>query len=89
MAIVENLILSITILIIAYIVVSKFADKIFSLMIKNASEEIITFIGLALCAGFAYLAYVLGISPSAGAFLAGSVIAAVKDSKTFEKTNWK
>jgi hypothetical protein len=28
---------------------------------------------------------VLGISPSAGAFLAGSIIAAVKDSKVFEK----
>jgi len=81
--IIEKLIISITIMIVAYIVVSKFADKLLSTISKDATEEMITFISLALCAGFAYLAYVLGISPSAGAFLAGSIISSVRDSKTF------
>ena len=84
-ATVENLIISITILIVVYIIVSKFADRILGLLVKNSSEEMITFISLALCAGFAYLAYLLGISPSAGAFLAGSIISSVKESKLFEK----
>jgi Kef-type K+ transport system membrane component KefB len=81
--ILEKLIISITIMIAVYVVVSKFADRILAVLSKNATDEMITFISLALCAGFAYLAYILGISPSAGAFLAGSIISSVKDSKTF------
>ncbi len=83
--IIEHLLISITILIVVFIIVSKFADKGIELLLKHSNEEMITFIGLALCAGFAYLAYVLGISPSAGAFLAGSIIHSVKESKEFGK----
>jgi monovalent cation:H+ antiporter-2, CPA2 family len=81
--ILEKLIISITIMIAVYLIVAKFADRVLTILSKNATEEMITFISLALCAGFAYLAYILGISPSAGAFLAGSIISSVKDSKTF------
>lgn len=81
--VIEKLIISISIMIAVYIVVSKFADRILDLLAKNATEEMFTFISLALCAGFAYLAYALGISPSAGAFLAGSIISSVRDSKSF------
>jgi CPA2 family monovalent cation:H+ antiporter-2 len=84
--ILEKLVINITILIVVYLILSRHAEKLLGLLTKNANEEMITFISLALCAGFAYLAYVLGISPSAGAFLAGSVISSVKDSKAFEKS---
>lgn len=81
---IENLILSLTILIIAYLVVSKFAERMSKWMTKHAGEEIIPFIALGLCAGFAYLAYSLNLSPSAGAFLAGSIVSTFKASKIFE-----
>jgi monovalent cation:H+ antiporter-2, CPA2 family len=83
--IIEHLLISIAVLIIVYAIIAKYADNIVALLLKHSNEEMITFIGLALCAGFAYLAYVLGISPSAGAFLAGSIIHSVKDSKSFGK----
>jgi CPA2 family monovalent cation:H+ antiporter-2 len=84
-SIIEHLLISITVLILAYVIVSRFADRGIDFLIKHSNEEMISFIGLALCAGFAYLAYVLGISPSAGAFLAGSIIHSVKESKEFGK----
>ncbi len=80
----EHLILSLTILIIVYVVMSKFAEHIVTWLRKNAGDDLIVFMGLGLCAGFAYLAFLLELSPSAGAFLAGSVVSTFRESKEFE-----
>jgi len=81
---IEHLILSLTALIIVYVVMSKFTERIVIWLTKNAGDELIVFISLGLCAGFAYLAFLLGLSPSAGAFLAGSVVSSFRQSKEFE-----
>ncbi|MGV8169696.1 MAG: cation:proton antiporter [Candidatus Nanoarchaeia archaeon] len=80
-SIIENMLIGITIMVLIYFFFQKFANKGINLILKNKSEELITFLSLALCAGLAYFAYVLGLSPTAGAFLAGAIIASVKDSK--------
>lgn len=79
--IIEKIIIGITVLVFVYVLFLKFANKLFNVLLKNKSDELLTFLSLALCAGLSYLAYFLGMSPTAGAFLAGSVVAAVKDSK--------
>lgn len=81
----EHLAISMTILVVVFLLVQKIANKVIGWLMKNSGEEVITFIALGLCAGFAYLAYALDLSPSAGAFLAGSIIASLKESKSFEK----
>ncbi|MFH1589889.1 MAG: cation:proton antiporter [archaeon] len=81
---IQSLVINLTILVIIYVLVSKFAEKIITWVTKNAGEEFIMFISLALCTAFAYLSYVLHLSPSAGAFLAGSIIATFAESKKFE-----
>ncbi|MGV8150265.1 MAG: cation:proton antiporter [Candidatus Woesearchaeota archaeon] len=82
---IESLIISMCILAIVYLVFVKFAKPVLERIIKkNNSEEIITFTALAMCAGFAYLAYHLHLSPAVGAFLAGSIVASLPNSKGFE-----
>ncbi|MGE0793426.1 MAG: cation:proton antiporter [Candidatus Woesearchaeota archaeon] len=82
----EHLILSLTILILAYIIVSKFAEKIITWIHNNTNDEMILFTSLLLCSAFALLAYYLKLSPSAGAFLAGSIISNFKEAKSFHNS---
>lgn len=80
----EHIILALTTLIIAYLVMLHLAKYIFTWLMKNSTEDITTYLALGLCAGFSALAYGLGLSPSAGAFLAGSIIASMPQAKSFE-----
>lgn len=82
----QHIAINMAVLVIAYLITSKFAEKMISYIMKKTSDETIIFFSLGLCSGFAYLAYVLGLSPSAGAFLAGSVVSNFKESKTYEKS---
>lgn len=77
----ENVVMSMGILIFVYLAVSKFADKLLEIVEDNFPEELILFIGLAICMGFATLASVLGLSATIGAFLAGSTISSMKNPK--------
>lgn len=81
---IQTLVISLSVLVIAYVLMSKFAEGIVNWLTKHAGEEIIPFISLGLCAGFAYLAFALELSPGAGAFLAGSVVSTFRDVKVFE-----
>jgi Kef-type K+ transport system membrane component KefB len=81
LSIMEKIIIGLIILVLVYVIFLKFANKLFNVLLKDKSDELLTFLSLALCAGLSYLAYFLGMSPTAGAFLAGSIVAAVKDSK--------
>jgi len=83
---IETLLISMILLIVAYIAFVKFVKPILVWTLKNnSSDEITTFTALALCAGFAYLAYYLKLSPAVGAFMAGSIVASLPSSKEFEK----
>ncbi len=82
---IQNLVIAICILIIVYMIFMKFLTPLLGWILRaNPSEEIITFAGLAMCAGFSYLAYYLNLSPAAGAFLAGSIVASLPEAKKFE-----
>ncbi len=81
---VEHIVLALTTLIIAYLVMLQIAKYIFTWLMKNSAEDITTYLALGFCAGFSALAYALGLSPSAGAFLAGSIIASMPQAKNFE-----
>lgn len=83
---IQNLLISIGILAIVYYAFIKIVKPILTRILKdNKGEEILVFTALAMCAGFAYLAYYLKLSPAAGAFLAGSIMAALPEAKLFEK----
>jgi len=83
---IESMIISMCILVLVYLLFVKFIKPLLALVLKgNSSEEIMTFTALAMCAGFAYLAYYLHLSPAVGAFLAGSIVASLPNSKAFEK----
>lgn len=82
---IENLILGLLILAIVYILASTFAERIISWLTKNSGDETMIFISIGLCAGMALLAYLLGLSPGAGAFLAGSVASTFRQSREFER----
>jgi len=82
----QNLVVSMCILIFAYLAFVKFIKPILIWILKgNNSDEIMTFLALTVCSGFSYLAYHLQLSPAAGAFLAGSIVASLPEAKRFEK----
>jgi len=83
--IIEDIVLSISILTLAYVVMLKSAKFIVTWFVDNSSEEVFAFIALAGCTGFSLLAYFLGLSPAIGAFLAGSIVASLPHAKMFEK----
>jgi Kef-type K+ transport system membrane component KefB len=86
LGIVQHLVISISALLAAYLIMLKMSRGIVTWFAKAAGEEGMTYTALAMCAGFSALAYVLGLSPSIGAFLAGSVIASLPDAKRFEES---
>ncbi len=81
---VEHMIIALSTLLIAYFIMLRFSAYLFKWLIKNGSDDITTFLALGFCIGFSILAYFLGLSPSAGAFLAGSIIASLPQAKSFE-----
>ncbi|MFA6888174.1 MAG: cation:proton antiporter, partial [Candidatus Woesearchaeota archaeon] len=81
---VEHLIIGLSTLLIAYGIMLCTSKIMFNWLLKNGSDDMTRFLALGFCAGFSVLAYVLGLSPSAGAFLAGSIIASLPQAKSFE-----
>ncbi|MEM4267334.1 MAG: cation:proton antiporter [Candidatus Woesearchaeota archaeon] len=81
---IEQLIIAVTILIIAYLIMLIVARIVVSWFISNSGDEGVTFVALGLCAGFSYLAHSLGLSAATGAFLAGSVVASLPQARLFE-----
>ncbi|MGV8171361.1 MAG: cation:proton antiporter, partial [Candidatus Woesearchaeota archaeon] len=84
---IESLMISISLLILSYMMFVKFIKPILSwLLARHASEEIRVFAALALWAGFAYLAYHLNLSPAVGAFMAGSIVASLPNTKGLKES---
>ena len=82
----EHIIFSIAILIAAYFIMMKILKYGVNIILKNNSDEsVLTFLSLGIGALFSYFAFYLGLTPSAGAFLAGSLIASLPNAKEYGK----
>ena len=82
----ERIIFSIAILIFVYFVMMKILKYAVNIILKNSSDEsVLTFLSLGIGASFSYFAFYLGLTPSAGAFLAGSLIASLPNAKEYSK----
>ena len=80
----EHIIFSIAILIFAYFITIKILKYGINIILKNNSDEsVLTFLSLGMGAMFSYFASSLGLTPSAGAFLAGSLIASLPNAKEY------
>ena len=78
-------IISLTIMAVFFVVLKKILRPAINWLVKYSTEDTITFMSIGLCAGMSYLAYLLHLSPSVGAFLAGSIVSSLPDSKMFQK----
>ncbi|HLC60236.1 MAG TPA: cation:proton antiporter [Candidatus Nanoarchaeia archaeon] len=82
----EKIIFSVAILIFAYIIMMKVLKYIIITVRKNSNDEsVLVLLSLALGALFSWFALFLGLTPSAGAFLAGSLIASLPNAKEYGK----
>lgn len=79
-----TLITSLAVLLGTYFILLKLIKKIISWVIQYSAEDTFTFISLGLCVGMSYLAHIMQLSPSVGAFLAGSILASLPEAKKFE-----
>ncbi len=82
----EHIVFSIAILIFSYCIMLKIIKYIINIILKNSSDEsVLTFISLGVGTLFSYFAFYLGLAPSAGAFLAGSLVASLPNAKDYAK----
>ena len=80
----EHVIFSVAILIFAYMIIMKMLRYVVNAIMKNNSDEsVLAFLSLSIGTLFSYFAYYLGLTPSAGAFLAGSLIASLPNAKEY------
>ncbi|MEK6942489.1 MAG: cation:proton antiporter [Nanoarchaeota archaeon] len=83
--ILTKLAVSLALLVFTYLILQRLAGRAFNWIAKYSSEDTATFTSLSLCGIMAYVATLLSLSPSVGAFLAGNIIASFPNSKSFEK----
>ena len=82
----EKIIFSVAILIFAYVIMMKVLKHVINIIRKNSSDEtLLTSLSFGLGALFSWFALYLGLTPSAGAFLAGSLIASLPNAKEYGK----
>ncbi len=80
----EHILFSVAILVFAYLIMLKIIKYGINLILKNNSDEsVLAFLSLSMGALFSYFALSLGLTPSAGAFLAGSLVASLPNAKEF------
>ena len=80
----EHVIFAVAVLIFAYFIMMKILRYGVNIILKNNSDEsVLSFLSLGIGALFSYFAFYLGLTPSAGAFLAGSLIASLPNAKDY------
>ena len=77
---------SILALIVAYAVLMKVLGWVLDYFIKYQAAETTTLLALGVGVGFSYFAQIIGLAPSIGAFLAGSMIASLPKGTLLEKS---
>ena len=85
-AIAASISISILALVAAYIIVRKVLSFILDYFIKYQAAETMTLLALSVGVGFSYFAEVIGLTPSIGAFLAGSIVASLPKGELLEKS---
>jgi Kef-type K+ transport system membrane component KefB len=80
-----DLVLSLALMAGAYLIMHKILKPIVRWLSKYSAEETNTFLSLGICGLMSYIALVLDLSPSVGAFLAGNIVASFPNSEYFEK----
>lgn len=87
---VETFVLQAIVVIVMFTLTYLFAVHILvrftSWIMKNSNEDVIPFMAIVLVAGLSYITSRIGLSPSTGAFLAGSIVNFLPNSKEFEKS---
>ncbi len=69
-----------------YMLVRKHAASAFMRLSNSMSAEVMIFMSFSLCLVMSMVASFIGLSPAIGAFLAGSVIASLPNSRSIEKS---
>jgi len=81
-----SIVKSLIILSISYVILQKAIRAFFDYILKFKTEEMLVFASLSVCAIFAFLSSAIGLEASIGAFLAGSLMASLKEFKKIERT---
>ncbi len=80
----EHILFSIAILVVVYIIALKLLKHATRIILTNSKDDsVITFLSLGMGVLFSYFASYLGLTASAGAFLAGSLIASLPNAKDY------
>ena len=86
LSVLEHILFSIAILVFAYLIIMRILKYCVSIILRNNSDEsVLIFLSLGIGAIFSYFAFYLGLAPSAGAFLAGSLVASLPNSREYGK----
>lgn len=81
-----SIVKSLIMLIVCYVVLKKIVKMLFEYFVKFNAVETMIFASLSVCALFVFLATYVGFDATIGAFLAGSLMASLKEFKSIEKT---
>jgi len=80
-----SMLVSLGLLGVFYVLLRKAAADMITRLTATFSQEVMIFISFSLCLVLAMLSSLLGLSPAIGAFLAGSIVASLKNSRRIEK----
>ncbi len=79
-----RLVIALAILISVYLLLMRFLRPVLNWLSEYSTQDTITFIAISMCAVMSYLAHLLGLSTAVGAFLAGNVVASLRNADAFE-----
>ncbi|MFH1106529.1 MAG: cation:proton antiporter [Candidatus Micrarchaeota archaeon] len=85
-AVMRNILFAIFALIALYAAIFMVLNRLFDWITKYQARETMIFLALSIGIGFSYFAEYLGLTPSIGAFLAGSLVASMPRAKTLEES---
>jgi len=85
LAIVGKLFLSVSIIGAVYLLLLRRTSRLVEWITKYSADETFVFVSIGIAFGLGALAHLIGLSESVGAFLAGNIVASLKNAERFEK----
>ena len=79
-----KLLFSLAILGLVYVFLSRRISRIVEWLTKYSTDEAFIFVSIGIALGLGAIAHLIGLSEAVGAFLAGNIVASLKDAKRFE-----
>ncbi len=80
-----KLVYSLAILGVVYLFLAKRINKIVEWLTRYSTDETFVFISIGIASGLGAITHLLGLSEAVGAFLAGNIVASLKNADRFEK----